>query len=211
MVPPMMLAGLFACLLIVVLIVADWYHFTSLTEAASRYGCGIARMEERLPTTPVGLEWHCFDRNGLLQLRHGVARLFQDQLRIVLRPQYQLFSMRFRTAWPMKATIELEPDGAATRVKCLKRVPWSSAVLTMAWFALVGLGTLGFIIAFAVNGGFTSFSGILMGLGIIGIGLLVLTFGLVIVAMAYRLEDTRLTEAYRELLGALAGTPYAVR
>ena len=69
---------------------------------------------------------------------------------------------------------------------------------------LSGAVTLGFIIAFAADGGFTSFSGALMGLGIMGIGLLVLAFGVVVVALAYRLEDSRLTEAYRELMSALA-------
>ncbi|MGH7230734.1 MAG: hypothetical protein ACREJU_05160 [Nitrospiraceae bacterium] len=201
----MLLAGLFASLLILALIVSDWFHFTSLTEPASRYGCQIARMENRLPRAPLALELQRFDRNGILRLPHGVARLFAPQSRIVLRPQYQLFSFRFRTAWPLKATIELESDGPSTHVKCLKRVPWSSAVLTLLWFALVGIGTVAFIIVFAANGGFASFSGVLMGLGITGIGLLVLAFGLVVVALAYRLEDARLTEAYRELLATLSG------
>jgi hypothetical protein len=206
MVARMVLAGLFATLLLLALIAGDWFHFTSLTEPASRYGCGVARAEDRLPATPVPLELHRFDRNGVLQLPHGIARLFQEQRRILLRPRYQLFSMRFRTAWPMKATIELEPEGSVTRVTCLKRVPWSSAILTLAWFVLVGVGTLGFVGAFVADGGLASFSGILMGLGITGIGLLVLAFGLVVVVLAYRLEDSRLTEAYRELVAALTGT-----
>ena len=198
--------GLFACLLLLALIVSDWLHFNNLTEPSSRYGCGVARTEDRLRRSLSTLELHRFDCNGLLRLPHGVARFFQAQRRIVLCPQYQFFSLRFRTPWPMKATIELEDEGSTTRLKCMKRVPWSSAVLTLTWLSLVAVGTLGFIIAFAADGGFASFSGILMGLGIMGIGLLVLAFGAVVVALAYRLEDNRLTEAYLELLVALAGT-----
>jgi hypothetical protein len=200
----MVLAGLFACLLLLALVVSDWFHFTNLTGQSSRYGCGVARTEDRLQGSPAALDLRRFDRNGMLRLPHGVARLFQAQRRIVLRPQYQFFSPRFRTAWPMKVTIDLEEDGTTTRLKCMKRVPWSSAVFTLTWFALVAVGTLGFIIAFAADGGFTSFSGALMGLGIMGIGLLVLAFGVVVVALAYRLEDSRLTEAYQELMSALA-------
>ena len=108
----------------------------------------------------------------------------------------------------MKGTIEFEYDGSVTRLKCMKRVPWSSAILTLTWFVLVAVGTLGFITAFVAEGGLATFSGVLMGLGIIG--LLVLAFGVVVVALAYRLEDSRLTEAYRELLAALSGTSRAM-
>ena len=199
----MLLAGLFAAVLFLGLIITDWFHFTSLTAAASTYGCGIARTNDHLPVPPGTLELDRFDRNGLLRLPHGVARFFRDDWRILLRPQYRLFSLGFRTAWPLKATIELERDGAAMRVRCTKRVPWSSALLTVVWFLVVGGGTISFLIAFVSNGGFASLSGVLMGLGITGLGVLVLAFGLVIVILAYRLEDDRLSQAYRELLTAL--------
>ena len=201
----MIAAGLFAGVLFLGLIVTDWFRFTSLTSPASTYGCRVGRTEDRLPVAPLTLDLHRFDGNGLLRTQHGVARLFRDQWCILLRPQYQLFSLRFRTAWPLKATIVLEAVGSATRVDCIKRIPWSSACLTLIWFALVGLGTIGFIIAFIVNGGFASLSGILMGLGVTGLGVLVLAFGLVVIALAYRLEDHRLTQAYHELLAALTG------
>ena len=50
---------------------------------------------------------------------------------------------------------------------------------------------------------FESFSGVLMGAGIAGIGLLVLAFGLVTVVFSYRLENSRLTQVYEELREAL--------
>jgi len=199
----MLLAGLFAAVLFLGLIVTDWFHFTSLTAPASTYGCGVARTDDHLPVPTGTLELDRFDRNGLLRLPHGVARFFRDDWRILLRPQYRLFSLGFRTAWPLKATIELERDGAATRVRCIKRVPWSSAFLTVVWFLVVGGGTISFLIAFVSHGGFASLSGVLMGLGITGLGVLVLAFGLIVVILAYRLEDERLSQVYRELLAAL--------
>lgn len=203
----MLLAGLFGGLLFLALVLGDWIHFTSLASPSTRYGCGVARTEDRLPVPPDRLDLHRFDKNGMLHLPHGVARFFRDQWKIVLRPQYHLFSLGFRTAWPLKATIELTPEGNAVRMKCIKRMPWSSAVLTLVWFALVGLGTIGFVVTFLANGGFASLSGALMGLGITGLGILVLAFGLLIVTLAYRLEDHRLSQAYLELRTALADRP----
>ncbi len=199
----MLLAGFFGAILFAAFVLGDWFHFTSLTAPSSRYGCGIARMEDRLPP-PLAVVMDRFDRNGLLALPHGVARFFREEKRIVLRPQYQLFSLKFRTAWPMKGSIELEPEGDATKLTCVKRIPWSSALLTLLWFACVGVGTVGFVLSFLVNGGLTSLSGVLMGLGITGLGLMVLVFGLTTVSLAYRLENQRLTEAYQELRDALA-------
>ena len=209
----MLLAGVLGITLALALVLGDWLHFTSLTAAASRYGCGIARLDDRLPLTPFTLLIERFDRNGVLHLPHGVARFFLDQRRILLRPQYRLFSLRFRTAWPLNGSIDLEPDGDATRLTCIKRVPWSSALLTLLWFGVVGLGTVGFVIAYLAEGGLTSLGGALMGLGITGLGLLVLAFGVLTVMLAFRLEDHRLTQAYQELRAALTREPadYATR
>ena len=52
---------------------------------------------------------------------------------------------------------------------------------------------------YAVQGGFATLSGMLMGAGIAGIGLLVLAFGLITVVFSYRLENARLTQVYEEL------------
>jgi hypothetical protein len=107
----------------------------------------------------------------------------------------------------MKVSIEVEQVGEDTRLLCVKRIPWSSAILTLMWFVLVAAGTAGFAVAFVVQGGLTTLGGILMGLGITGLGLLVLVFGLVTVTLAYRLEDGRLAQAYQELRQVLIGEP----
>lgn len=200
----MWLAALFGGVLLVALMVGDWVHFTSLTAPASRYGCTVARREDRLPGAAATLAER-FDRQGFLALPHGVARLFAEERRILLRPQYRLFSLRFRTAWPIKGSIEFAAEGEATRLLCLKRVPWSSALLTALWFALVGLGTLGFVGAYLADGGLASFTGVVMGIGITALGLMVLAFGLIVVTLAYRLEDQRFSLAYEELRAALGG------
>jgi len=66
---------------------------------------------------------------------------------------------------------------------------------------------VGFVIAYLAEGGPMSLSGALMGLGITGLGFLVLAFGVLTVALAVRLEDHRLTQAYHELRAALAREP----
>ncbi len=203
----MFLAGLFGATMFLALVMGDWAHFTSLTAPASRYGCRVARMEDWLHRTPVARVMARFEKMGSFALPHGIARCFYDERRIVLRPQYRLFSIRFRTAWPMKVSIDVEQVGEDTYLLCTKRIPWSSAILTLMWFALVAAGTVGFAIAYVVQGGLTTLGSILMGLGITGLGLLVLAFGLVTVTLAYRLEDGRLTQAYQELRQALAGEP----
>jgi hypothetical protein len=199
-----MLAGLFGSALLIALVVLDWVQFTSLSGGASRYGCKVARHEDLLPLMPVPAVFCRFDERGVLSLTHGIARCFRDQQHIVLRPQYGLLSQRFRTAWPLKASIELCPVADATRLIYTKRMPWSSAVLTFVWFTVVAGGTLVFGTAFLLTGGLGSLSGAVMGAGILGLGLLVLLFGLMIVRLAYRLEDQRLTEAYQELRAVLS-------
>ncbi len=201
----MVLVGLFAFLLFLLIVVGDWMHFTSLTASASRYGFGIAKIEDRLPHSWKGPMAHFFDTDGLMNLPHGVARLFQDEGRILLRPQYRLSSRRFRTAWPIKGSIAIEQDGDSTRVTCIKRIPWSSAILTLLWFGLVGVGTVGFVVVYALEGGMASLSTVMLGVGITGVGILVFLFGLIIVSLAYRLENDRLGQAYKEFRQTLAG------
>jgi hypothetical protein len=201
----MVLAGLFAGVLFLALVVGDWLQFTSLTVQAARYGCRIARVEEHLSQASLPDLLNQFGSNGLLQLSNGVARLFPVDRRLLLRPQ-----RRFRTAWPMKGLIELRQEGETTTLVCSKLIPWSSAILTLLWFLTVGIGTLAFAILYLADGGLSSLSVILMGLGILGIGLLVLAFGLVTIALAYRLENHRFMQAYQDLLATLAeGRPSA--
>ena len=195
----MMLAGLFAGVLFLALILGDWLYFVRLTPDASRYGCGIARTIDRFsPQGLMRLEARV-DAEGTLSLPHGIARYYPDIRQIALRPQYRLFAMGFRTAWPLKGLIYLMPDEQGVRAVCIKRIPWSSAIMTLIWFLLVGLGTTAFMITYGTQGGFESLSGLLMGAGILGIGLLVLAFGMVTVMFSYRLESSRLAQVYDEL------------
>jgi hypothetical protein len=196
----MLLAGLFAGVLFIGLIAADWVRFTRLRVGSGRYGYCVARGEDRLPLAAWDRLVERFDGSGLLRLPHGLARLFREERCILLRPS----SARFRTLWPMNGSLQIISEGAATHLTWAKRVPWSSAVLTVLWFAVVLIGTLSFAITFVAGGGLSTLSGLLMAGGITGIGLLVLSFGLVTVALAYRLEDHRLALAYQELREALA-------
>ncbi|MDE3034351.1 MAG: hypothetical protein KGO52_03200 [Nitrospirota bacterium] len=199
----MILAGVFGALLFLALVVGDWLYFSSTSAQAGTYGCRIAGAPDREPWPTLAEIGPRFDTNGLIRLPNGFAHLFPTERRIVLRSQQGFLPSRFRTAWPLKATLELEPEGRTTRVTCIKRIPWSSAILTSSWFLIVGAGTLTFVVMYLADGGLASLSTILMGLGILGIGLLVLAFGLVTIALAYRLENHRLTLAYRDLRAAL--------
>ena len=201
----MQVVELFAAGLFVALVAADWWQFRRPTGSAVRYGCPVARAEDVVPVES-GLALSArFDSEGLLQLGHGVARWFPGERRILLRPQSGRAAARFRTAWPLKGAIELEEAGGQARLRCVKLMPWSSAVLTLLWFAVVGVGTLAFVVRFLAGGDAFSIGSLLLILGVSGVGLLVLVFGLVTVSLAYRLEDQRLIQAYQELRAVLAG------
>jgi len=201
----MVLAGLFAGVLFFGVILGDWLYFGRLTPDASRYGCGIARSHHRFGPHTLARLHARVDGNGALSLPHGIARYFPDLQQIAMRPQYHLFSMGFRTAWPLKGLIHLSTDEQGVRALCIKRIPWSSAIITAIWFLLVAVGTTTFLIIYGVQGGFTTLSGVLMGAGILGIGLLVLAFGIVTVVFSYRLENSRLTKVYDELIAEIEG------
>jgi len=203
----MILAGLFATVLFIGLIVGDWLYFIRLTPDAIRYGCSVARSQDRWTgNTPASVRDR-FTDNGVLMLPHGVAWFYPDLSQIAIRPQYRLFSMSFRTAWPMKGLIHLSTGDQTMGTLCVKRIPWSSALITLVWFGLVSIGSVTFVITYAMEGGFTSLRGLLIGAGIIGIALLVLAFGLVTVMISYRLEHSRLTQVYDELREVLEGLP----
>ena len=198
-----MLAGFFGGVLFLLLLIGDWYQFTSLRPIAAQYGFGIARRKDHLEDLHTDTLLKRFGKNGTIELPHGVARWFEDQEAVTLRPYYQLFSIRFRTAWPLKGTIKLHPTDAGVELYLTKRMPWSSGVITMAWLILVVIGTVAFLIMFGVDGGFTSAGGLLMAFGVSGLGTLVLLFGLIMISLAYRLEDTRLMQVYHELQDTL--------
>lgn len=200
----MILAGLFATALFVGLVVGDWIYFIRLTPDAVRYGCRVANRSDQWPGTELGLVRERFTPNGVLMLPHGVARFYPELSQIAIRPQYRFFSRRFRTAWPVKGLIHLAPHDHALETLCVKRIPWSSTLITFLWFALVAIGSLTFVVQYAMEGGFASLGGALVGLGIIGLAGLVLAFGLVTLAFSYRLEDTRLMKVYEELRETLS-------
>ena len=201
----MLLAGLFAAVLFLGIFVGDRLYFRTLSAEASHYGCRVGRAEERLDAASLTRVHACFDALGLLPLRYGVARLFADANRILLRPRYPAL-WAFLWLWPMKATIDVRAEGDGVVLLSIKRIPWCSAILTGAWFLLVGVGTVATMVSYVMEGGLAGPAGILVGAGILTLGLLFLFSGLVTVVMAYRLEDSRLARVYEELRSAVQGT-----
>lgn len=203
----MVLAGLFASLLFIGLMLGDWLYFVRFTPDAIRYGCSIARSQERWTASTIETIRSRFSVNGVLMLPHGIARFYPDVSQIAIRPQYRFFSIGFRSAWPVKGLIHLSAgDQAGDHVidaLCVKRIPWSSALMTLLWFGTVVIGSLVFVITYAWDGGFASLEGMFMGVGLVAGAVLVLAAGLVTVMMSYRLENSRLMNVYEELRDAL--------
>lgn len=204
----MTLAGLFAGVLFLGIFIGDRLYFRTLSSEASHYGCRVGRAEDRLDFGSLTQMRACFDGLGLLALRYGVARLFADANRILLRPRYPRL-WAFLWIWPMKATIDLRVEGDTLVLSSIKRIPWCSAILTAAWFLGVGLGTVVAIVSYVSEGGLNSSGGVVVGVGILTLGLLFLFSGLITVIMAYRLENSRLARVYEELRArcGLAGRP----
>jgi len=201
----MIFAGFFAGALFLGLILGDWLYFMRLTPDASRYGCGIARTHDRFTNTTLTQLVSRFDAGGFLTLPHGTARLYQDLNQIVIRQQYRLFALGFRTLWPLKGLIFLSPEGDALTVLCRKLTPWSSALLTGIWFVVVLMGMVGALISLFIEGQLAAPGGVVLGIGIIGLGLVFLLSGAITVIFAYRLENSRLMTVYQELREVLEG------
>lgn len=201
----MILAGFFAAVLCLGLILGDWLHFVRLTPDASRYGCGVARMQDRFTHITMAQLAGRFDAEGLLILPHGTARWFPDLNQIVIRQKYRLFAIGFRTLWPLKGLISFSPDGDALSVVCRKLTPWSSALLTGTWFVLVLVGTVGAVIGLFLEGELAGLGGVVLALGIVGLGLVFLLSGALTTIFAYRLENARLATVYQELREVLEG------
>ncbi len=199
----MVLASVFAGILFLGLIIGDWWHFIRLTPDAIRYGCRVGRRLEHWPEQTLACTHARFKEDGSLILPHGVAWFDPQRSLIAIRPQYRLFARGFRTAWPLKGLIHLSNDSQAVRALCIKRIPWSSALITIVWFMLVIVGSLTFVVQYALEGGFASFGGMLTGVTVIAVAALVMAFGLVTAALSYRLEDSRLMKVYDELREAL--------
>ena len=202
----MTFAGIIAILLFFALIIGDWYQFTTLKSWACQYGCPLAHRKNTLDGKSASSISPAF-QTGALALPHGIARWVADRQVIVIRPYYQLFSLRFRTAWPLKGTIDVSSEGSQLLLHLSKRIPWSSAILTLLWLLFVIGGTLTFVVLFILDGGISTVGGIFWVVGITALGLLVLAGGLILLSFAYRLEDSRLMQVYQELLDVLTSSP----
>jgi len=202
----MTFAGIIAILLFFALIIGDWYQFTTLKSWACQYGCPLAHRKNTLGGQSVSLISPAF-QTGALALPHGIARWVADRQVIVIRPYYQLFSLLFRTAWPLKGTIDVSSEGSQLLLHLSKRIPWSSAILTLLWLLFVIGGTLTFVVLFILDGGISTVGGVFWVVGMTALGLLVLAGGLILLSFAYRLEDSRLMQVYQELLDVLTSPP----
>ena len=201
----MIFAGLFAGALCLGLILGDWFYFMRLTPDASRYGCGVARTHDRFTHSTMKQLADRFDADGFLILPHGTARLYQDLNQIVIRQKYRLFALGFRTLWPLKGLISLSPEGDGLAVLCRTLTPWSSALLTGIWFAVVLVGMVGAVISLFIEGQMTAPGGVVLAFGIIGLGVVFLLSGTITVVLAYRLENARLMTVYQELREVIEG------
>jgi len=185
-------------MIVLAVIVADWVAFGRRTPAAVRYGMVTERCQETL-----SVRRGSFDAAGVLCLPRGRARLFPEQGAVLLEPDLKQFGVAFRTAWPLNGSIRygsLEEPAPATLTK---RMPWSSALLTALWFLTVAGGTLAYVVSYAMAGGLSSVVGAFLAVALSGLGLLVCLFGLLVVVVAYRLENKRLMALYEEFKAAL--------
>ena len=185
--------------IVAVLVVADWAAFTRRASSALTCGIAIGRHHETVRFRP-----ERFDTTGMLALPHGAARLYPEHKAIMLDPDWKRFGFRFRSAWPINGIVYYGDLESPAEVTLLKRMPWSSVILTTAWFLTVVIGILAYLVSYAQAGGFSSVAGAFLAAALSGLGLLVLLFGLLVVVMAYRLEDKRLMSVYEELRLALA-------
>lgn len=205
----MLLPGIFAIVMSLALIIGDWFQFTTLKPWACRYGCPLARRKDVLPKPKESFP-RLFKTHDTIPLPHGVARWVAEQQAIVIRPYYKMFSLRFRTAWPLKGTLDYSFQENHLELRVSKRIPWSSAILTSIWLLFVIGGTLGFVAMYAMDGGFGTVGGIFWAVGMIALGLLVLAGGVILLAFSYRLEDSRLMKVYDELREALGESKLSV-
>jgi hypothetical protein len=186
-------AFLLGALMLLVLVVADWIAFTRKNPGAAGYGFAVSRQEEILDILPAH-----FNAKGVMPLTCGLARLLPDQHTILLLPDWKQAGLKFRTAWPLNGELWYGSLGEKIQVRLVKRMPWSSALLTCLWFLTVAGGIILYIVSYAQAGGFSSATGAFLALALSGLGVLVMLFGMIIVIAAYRLEDKRLMAVYQD-------------
>jgi hypothetical protein len=192
---------LLGAVIIVGFVIADWRAFTRISHTALGYGLAIARQQDRLRLTPCD-----FGADGRLRLGHGVAQQYPEHHAIMLLPELRRFGINFRTAWPLNGVVYYDSLKDNAEIRLVKRIPWSSAVLTLLWFLTVAGGLIAYLVSYAQAGGFASASGALLAAALGGLGLLVFLFGLLVVVAAYWLEDKRLMVLYHELRAALGAS-----
>jgi len=176
------------------LVIADWRAFTRRNDTTLRYGIPVARQQNRLSLSASSL-----GTGGSLRLGHGAAHHYSEHKAIVLLPDLRQFGVSFRTAWPLNGVVYYNSLSDNAEVRFIKRMPWSSAVLTLFWFMAVAGGLITYLVSYARAGGFSSASGTFMAAAVGGLGVLVLLFGIIVVVAAYWLEDKRLMVLYHEL------------
>lgn len=192
-------AFLLGSVIVLILIVADWRAFRRDSAKGIRYGVPIGRQQDILV-----VRRNLFNADGILPLPRGAARLFPEQRAILLLPDKRQLGMTVRTVWPLNGSVHcgaLEEPAPATLIK---RMPWSSVLLTALWFLTVAVGMLVYVASYALAGGFSSVGGAFLAVTLCGLGLLVLLFGMVVVVAGYRMEDKRLMAVYEEFKAALA-------
>ncbi len=203
-VPRMLAAGAFATALVIGFIVLDWWYFNRPESQAMRYGCPIGALTLDAGTLPDHAWGAAEGASQVRTLPHGWALWFAVGDRVLLKPDCRRFASRFRTAWPIKGSVEVQREDGRARLVCTKRIPWSSAIVTLVWFLLVAGGTLAFLVSFLREGGIASMGSVVLAVGVLAMGLLVVSFGAVTVAMAYRIENGRLMQVWEEWRQALA-------
>ncbi len=191
-------AFLLGSVLVVGLIVADWVAFTRNEPKAVRYGVIVGQHHESLLVRRAQ-----FNVGGILALPRGAARLCPEQQAVMLLPDKRLLGLAFRTAWPINGAVHYAALEEQAPAMLIKRMPWSSVLLTVLWFLTVAVGMLVYLVAYALAGGFFSAGGAFLAVALSGLGLLVLLFGMVVVVAAYRLENKRLMALYEEFRDAL--------
>lgn len=191
-------AFLLGSVIVVVLIVADWRAFRNDTARGMRYGVPVSRQRDILV-----VRRNQFNADGILSLPRGAARLFPEERAILLLPDKRRLGMMVRTAWPLNGSVQYQTLEEPVSATLIKRMPWSSVLLTAVWFLTVALGMLIYLVSYAMAGGFASVSGIFLALALCGLGLLVLLFGMVVVVVGYRLENKRLMTIYEEFKDAM--------
>src|SRR5881296_3849076 len=196
--PAMHAVVLLGTAILIGLIVVDWMAFNRQSPGSVRYGMVVGRHEE-----PLVVRRDRFDAEGLLHLPRGWARLVPKHGAVQLLPDRKRFGIAVRTAWPLNGFVHYAALDERAPVSLTKRMPWSSALLTVAWFLTVAGGTLIYLVAYALAGGLSSASGAFLGVALSGLGLLVCLFGLVVVVAAYRLEDKRLMAVFEEFKESL--------